>query len=149
VSSLTAVETHPGVVVVVVVGSDLASVALWGLHGVLVVVWFELGSGALRARGLGLGSVLHGGLEPGHGVSEASLPLGALLLLSLVLHELALVLFLLFCPGSLCDYGHVHEGVEIRVDLRGKQGPQLRSQSLLEHLLLLGVLVHFFWGITS
>jgi hypothetical protein len=51
VSSLAAVETHPGVVVVVV-GSDLASVALWGLHGVLVVVRFELGSGALRARGL-------------------------------------------------------------------------------------------------
>jgi hypothetical protein len=25
---------------------------LWGLHGVLVVVWFELGFGALRARGL-------------------------------------------------------------------------------------------------
>jgi hypothetical protein len=46
---LTVVETHPGVVVV---GSDLASVALWGLHGVLVVVRFELGSGALRARGL-------------------------------------------------------------------------------------------------
>jgi hypothetical protein len=77
VSGLTAVETHPGVVVVVV-GSDLASIALWGIHGILVVVWFELGSGALRARGLGLGSVLHGGLEPGHGVIEASLPLGAL-----------------------------------------------------------------------
>jgi hypothetical protein len=50
-----------------------------------------------------LGSVLHGGLESGHGVSETFLPLGALLLLSLVLHELALVLFLLFCPGSLCE----------------------------------------------
>jgi hypothetical protein len=25
---------------------------LWGLHGVLVVVWFELGFGALRACGL-------------------------------------------------------------------------------------------------
>jgi hypothetical protein len=59
-------------------------------------------------------------LEPGHVVSEASLPLGALLLLSLVLHELALVLFLLFCSGSLGEDGHVHEGVEIRVDLRGK-----------------------------
>jgi hypothetical protein len=82
-------------------------------------------------------------------MSEASLPLGALLLLILVLHELALVLLLLFCPRSLCEYGHVHEGVEIRVDLRGKQGPQFRSQSLLEHLLFLGVLVHFFWGITS
>jgi hypothetical protein len=58
VSGLAAVETHPGVVVVVV-GSDLASVTLWGLHGVLVVVRFELGSRALRARGLGLGSVLH------------------------------------------------------------------------------------------
>jgi hypothetical protein len=49
VSGLTTVETCPGVVVV---GSDLASVALWELHGVLVVVWFELGSGALRAHGL-------------------------------------------------------------------------------------------------
>jgi hypothetical protein len=71
------------------------------------------------------------------------------LLLSLVLYELALVLFLLFCPGSLCEYGHVREGVEVWVDLRGEQGPQLQSQSLLEHLLLLGVLVHFFWGMTS
>jgi hypothetical protein len=42
------------------------------------------------------------------------------LLLSLVLLELAFVLFLLFCPGSLCEYGHVHEGVEVWVDLRGK-----------------------------
>jgi hypothetical protein len=50
VSGLKAAETHPGVVVVV--GSDLASVALWGFHGVLVVVWFELSFGALRARGL-------------------------------------------------------------------------------------------------
>jgi hypothetical protein len=50
VSGLAVVETNPGVVVVV--GGDLASVALWGLHGVLVVVRFELGSGALRARGL-------------------------------------------------------------------------------------------------
>jgi hypothetical protein len=49
-SSLTAVETHPGVVVVV--GSDLAGVALWGLHGVLVVVRFELGSWALGTYGL-------------------------------------------------------------------------------------------------
>jgi hypothetical protein len=30
----------------------LASVALWALHGVLAVVRFELGSGALRACGL-------------------------------------------------------------------------------------------------
>jgi hypothetical protein len=75
---------------------------------------------------LGLGSVLHGSLESRHGVSEASLPLGALLLFGLVLHELALVLFLFFCPRSLCEYGHVHEGVEIQVDLRGKQGPQSR-----------------------
>jgi hypothetical protein len=82
-------------------------------------------------------------------MSKASLSLGALLLLSLVLHELALVFLLLFCPGSLCEDGHVHEGVEIRVDLRGKQSPQLRSQALLEHLLLFGALVHFFRGISS
>jgi hypothetical protein len=109
VFGLAVVETHPGVVVVV--GGDLAGVALWGLHGVLVVVGLELGSGALRARGLGLSSVLHGGLESGHGVSEASLPLGSLLLFGLVLHELALILFLFFCPRSLCEYGHVHGGV--------------------------------------
>jgi hypothetical protein len=148
VSSLVAVETHPGVVVVVV-GGDLAGFALWGLHGVMVVVGLELGSGTLRARGLRLGAVLHGGLESGHRVSEVSLALGLFLLFGLVLHELALALLLLFCPRSLCEYRHVHEGVEILVDLRGKQGPQFRSQSLLEHLLFLGVLVHFFWGITS
>jgi hypothetical protein len=81
-------------------------------------------------------------------VSEASLPLGSLLLFGLVLHELALVLLLLFCSRSLYEYVHVHEGVEILLDLRGKQGPQFRSQSILEHIMFLGVLVHFFWGIT-
>jgi hypothetical protein len=45
VSGLAAVETHPGVVVVV--GGDPDGVSLWGLHGVLVVVGLELGSGAL------------------------------------------------------------------------------------------------------
>jgi hypothetical protein len=69
---------------------------------------------------LRLCAVLHGGLESGHEVSEASPPLGSFLLFGLVLHELALVLLLLFCPRSLCEYGHVHEGVEIRVDLRGE-----------------------------
>jgi hypothetical protein len=58
VSGLAAVETHPGVVVFV--GGDLAGVALWGLHGVLVVVGFELGFVTLRARGLRLGALLHG-----------------------------------------------------------------------------------------
>jgi hypothetical protein len=72
-----------------------------GLHGVLVVEWFELGSGALGACGLRLGPVLHGGLEPGHGVSEASLSLGALLLLSPVLHEFALA-FLFSSALALC-----------------------------------------------
>jgi hypothetical protein len=43
----------------------------------------------------------------------------------------------------MCEDAHVHEGVEIRVDLRGMQSPQFWSQALLEHLLLLGVLVHF------
>jgi hypothetical protein len=66
---------------------------VWGLHGILVVVWFELGSGALRACGLGLGSILHGGLEPRHGVTEASLPLGTLLLLSLCSMNLRLFSF--------------------------------------------------------
>jgi hypothetical protein len=52
VSGLKAIETYSGVVVVVVVGSELASVALWGLHGGLVVVLFELGFRTLRACGL-------------------------------------------------------------------------------------------------
>jgi hypothetical protein len=51
VSGLKAIETYSGVVVVVV-GSELASVALWGLHGGLVVVLFELGFRTLRACGL-------------------------------------------------------------------------------------------------
>jgi hypothetical protein len=42
VSGFAAVETHPGAV-----GSDMAGVVLWGLHGTLVVVRLELGSGAL------------------------------------------------------------------------------------------------------
>jgi hypothetical protein len=58
----------------------------------------------LRARGLGLGSVPHGSVEPGHGVSEVSRPLGPLLLFGLVLHKLALVLLLLFRPCSFCEY---------------------------------------------
>jgi hypothetical protein len=43
----------------------------------------------------------------------------------------------------------VHEGVEVRVDLRGKHGPQFRSQSLLKHFLFLGIFVHFLGGIAS
>jgi hypothetical protein len=54
------------------------------------------------------------------------------LLFGLVLHELALVLFLFFCPRPLYEYGHVHEGVEIWVDLRGKQGPQFQSHPILQ-----------------
>jgi hypothetical protein len=45
VSGFAAVETHSRAIVVV--GSDLAAVFLWGLHGTLVVVGLELGSGAL------------------------------------------------------------------------------------------------------
>jgi hypothetical protein len=82
-------------------------------------------------------------------VTAASVPLGTFLLLSLVLHELVFVFFLLFFLGSLCEDGHVHKGVEIWVDLRGKQSPQFRSQALLEHLLLLAVLIHFLRGVTS
>jgi hypothetical protein len=48
---------------------------------------------------LGLGSVLHVSLEPGHGVSEVSRPLGLLLLFGLVLHKLALVPFLFLLPS--------------------------------------------------
>jgi hypothetical protein len=61
VSGLTTVETQSGVVVVV--GGDLASFALLRLPGVLVAVLFVLGFGAMGTCGLGLGSVLHGGLE--------------------------------------------------------------------------------------
>ena len=121
----TVVETCPGVVV----GSDLASIALWRLHGVLAAELFELSFRALGARGLGLGSVLHWGLGSGHGMAEAFLPLEALLLLSSVLHKLALVVPPFFCLSSLCEDSHVHEGVEIWVDLRGKQGPQLWVQA--------------------
>jgi hypothetical protein len=46
VPGFSAVETHSGVVVVVV-GSDLAGVVLWGLYGTLVVGGLELGSGGL------------------------------------------------------------------------------------------------------
>jgi hypothetical protein len=46
VSGFSAVETHSGAIVVVV-GSDLAGVVLWGLHGILVVGGLELGFGGL------------------------------------------------------------------------------------------------------
>ena len=57
-------------------------------------------------------------------MAEAFLPLETLLLLSLVLHELAFVVLPFFCLGSLGEDSHVHECVEVRVDLWGKQGPQ-------------------------
>jgi hypothetical protein len=45
--------------------------------------------------------------------------------------NLHLFFLLLFCPGALCDDGHVHEVVEIRVDPRGKQSPSSRVKPFL------------------
>ena len=54
-----------------------------------------------------------------------------------------------FSFGPFCENGLVHQSVEVRVDLRGKQGPEFWVQSLLEHVLLLLVIVHFLWCISG
>ena len=71
-----------------------------------------------------LSSVLHWGLGPWCVVAEASGPLEMILLARLALQELALVILSFISLGLLCEDCLVHQGVEIRIDLRGEQGPE-------------------------
>ena len=74
---LTVVETGPSIVVV---GGDLACIALRSLHGVLVL---ELCARGLGARPLGLGPILHWGLRSWCSVAETPWFLEAILLAGL------------------------------------------------------------------
>ena len=82
---LTAVETGPSIVVV---GGDLACIALQGLHGILVL---ELCARGLGARHLGLGPILHWGLRSWCSIAGASWFLEAVLLAGLTFQELTLI----------------------------------------------------------
>src|SRR6185295_18200587 len=140
---LSAFETDPSIAVV---GGDLACIALRGLHGVLAP--------KLRVRGLWachlrLSLILHWSLIPWCSIAEASWFLEAILLVRLAFQKLALVIFPFINFGSFCKNRLVHQCIEIRIDLRGKQGPEFRVQSLFEHVLLLFIIVHFFWCISG
>ena len=115
---LTAVETGPSIVVV---GGDLAGIALRGLHGVLAP--------ELRVRGLcdchlRLGSILHWSLRSWCGIAGASWFLEVVLLAGLAFQELMLVFLPFFSFGPFCEDDHVHQSIKVWVYLRGKQGPE-------------------------
>ena len=140
---LTTVEAGPHIVVVV---GDLACITLGGPHGVLASGMCVRGPWSCRLR---LSSVLYWGLEPWCVVAETSGLLDTILLARLALQELALVILSFIDLGPLCEDCLVHQGVEVRINLRGEQGPEFWVKSLLEHILLLLIVVHFFWCIAS
>ena len=113
---LTAVEIGPSIVVG---GGDLASIVLRGFRGVLAPELCVRGLGACH---LGLGSVLHWGLRSWCSIAGVSWSLEAVLLAGLTFQELTLVFFPFFSFGLFCENGHVHQSIEVRVYLRGKQG---------------------------
>ena len=140
---LTAVETGPSIVVG---GGDLAGIVLRGFRGVLAPELCVRGLGACH---LGLGPILHWGLRSWCNIAGASWSLEAVLLAGLAFQELALVILPFFSFGPFYENGLVHQSIEVRVYLRGKQGPEFWVQSLLEHVLLLFILVHFLWCIAG
>ena len=111
---LLAVETDPSIAVV---GGDLTGIALRGLHGVLAP---ELCVRGLWARHLRLGSILHWGLRSWCSVAKASWFLKAILLAGLAFQKLTLVILPFFSFGPFCKNGLIHQGVEVRINLRGK-----------------------------
>src|SRR4026208_2510277 len=115
---LSTVEAGPHIAVVV---GDLACITLGGPHGVLAP---ELGVRGPWSCHLRLSSVLHWGLGPWCIIAEASGLLEMILLACLALQELALVILSFVDLGLLCEDCLVHQCVEIRIDLRGEQGPE-------------------------
>ena len=115
---LSVVERDPSIAVV---GGDLACIALRGPHGVLAP---ELCVRGLRACYLRLGPILHWGLRSWCSVAKASGFLKAILLAGFAFQKLTLVILPFISFGPFCKNGLVHQGVEIRVDLRSKQGPE-------------------------
>ena len=114
---LSAVETGLNIAVV----GDLACIALRGLHGVLAP---ELRVRGLWACHLRLSPILHWSLIPWCSIVEASWFLEAILLAGLAFQKLMLVILPFFDFGPFCKNSLVHQGVEIRVDLWSKQGPE-------------------------
>ena len=106
---------------IVVVSGDLAGIVLRGFHGVLAP---ELCVRSLGACHLGLGPILHWGLRFWCSIAGASWFLEAVLLAGLANQEHTLVFFPFFSFGPFCENGHVHQSIEVRVYLRGKQGPE-------------------------
>ena len=118
-SCLTAVETDPSIAVV---GGDLTGIALRGLHDVLAP---KLCVRVLWACYLRLSSILHRGLGSWCGIAEASGFLEAIRLAGLAFQKLALVIFPFINFGPFGKNRLVHQGVEVWIDLRSKQGPEL------------------------
>ena len=140
---LSAVETDSSIAVV---GGDLACIAVRGLHGVLAP---ELRVRGLWACHLRLSPILHWSLIPWCSVAEASWFLEAILLARLAFQKLVLVILPFFNFGPFCKNRLVHQGVEVRIDLRSKQGPEFWVQSLFEQVLLLLIIIHLFWCISG
>ena len=140
---LSAVETGPSIVVV---GGDLAGIALRGLQGVLASELCVRNLGACHLR---LGPILYWGLRSWCSIVGASWFLETVLMAGLTFQELTLVFLPFFSFGPFCENGLVHQSVEVRVDLRGKQGPEFWVQSLFQHVLLLFIIVHFLWCISG
>jgi hypothetical protein len=92
---------------------------------------------------LGLSPILHWGLRSWCSVAKVPRPLGTVLLAGLTFQEFAFVILPLFGFGPFRKDSLVHQGIEVRIDLRGKQGPEFWVQSLLEHVLFLVIVVHF------
>src|SRR6185312_9139222 len=142
-SRLTTIEAGPHIAVV---GGDLACITLRGPHGVLASGLGVRGPWSYHLR---LSFVLYWGLGPWCIVAKASGLLETILLACLALQKLALVILSLIDLGPLCEDCLVHQGIEVRIDLRGEQSPEFWVQSLFEHILLLIVIVHFFRCIAS
>src|SRR6185295_10618925 len=117
-SCLMTVEKDPSIAVV---GGDLACIALRGPHGVLAP---ELCVRGLWACHLRLSPILHWGLGSWCSVAEASWFLEAILQAGLAFQKLALVIHSFINFGPFCKNSLVHQSIEVRVDLRGKQGPE-------------------------
>ena len=98
----------------------------------LVVTWLALLCGAfmvfwllncvLGACHLGLSPILHWGLRSWCSVAEASWFLKAILLAGLAFQKLTLVILPFFSFGPFCKDSLVHQSIEVRVDLRSRQG---------------------------
>src|SRR6185503_18501425 len=94
------------------------------LCGAFMVFWLRNCVLGLWACHLRLSPILHWSLIPWCSIVEASWFLEAILLAGLAFQKLALVIFPFINFGPLYKNSLVHQGVEIRVDLWSKKGPE-------------------------